>query len=174
MLFTITIPYLLWAMFLSERLFHRVWSFSLFTLSWLISDIFSLPNYSIPKILLTMFNFLICAALSPLQVVLFRGSVCMKRERITIFSPSDVTSRDTFLAEFVPVNCGLFMGWWLIVLSVSSTFTVLIRIHRQLQNHAHLKRCHGFVICYRKKIWTVASWPLITIRDGWAMPWASR
>lgn len=110
MLFTITIPYLLWAMFLSERLFHRVWSFSLFTLSWLISDIFSLPNYSIPKILLTMFNFLICAALSPLQVVLFRGSVCMKRERITIFSPSDVTSRDTFLAEFVPVNCGLFMG----------------------------------------------------------------
>ncbi|KAI2670243.1 hypothetical protein CBS147355_9437 [Penicillium roqueforti] len=51
-----------------------------------------------------MFNFLICAALSPLQVVLFRGSVCMKRERITIFSPSDVTSRDTFLADIVYVH----------------------------------------------------------------------
>ncbi|CAG8293183.1 unnamed protein product, partial [Penicillium salamii] len=104
MLLPITILYLLWAIVLSETLFHRVWSFSLFTLSWLTSDIFSLSNYSISKLLLIMLNILICAALSPLQVLLFQGSVRKKRERITTFFPSDDISGDTFLADIVYVH----------------------------------------------------------------------
>ncbi|CAG8078910.1 unnamed protein product [Penicillium salamii] len=103
MLFPITIIYLLWAIFLSETLFHRVWSLTLFSLSCLIDLFFSLPTFSIQLWLLITLNLLIFVALSPLQVFLFPGSVRQKEERLTTF-PSGNASQDDFLADIVFVH----------------------------------------------------------------------
>jgi hypothetical protein len=108
---TCLVSYLIWAVVLSDSLFHRLWSLSLFSLFLLSLIIYTLPvsTYTIPLSLLALVNFLLCIALSPLQVF-FRppGSIYEGQERLTIYFPNNTCStnnedsKDALFVECVP------------------------------------------------------------------------
>jgi hypothetical protein len=108
---TCLISYSIWAVILSDSLFHRVWSLSLCSLLWLALILYALPlsTYTIPLSLLSLINLLLCIALSPLQIF-FHSADCIyeEQERLSIHSPSNTCltnnngSQDTLFVESVP------------------------------------------------------------------------
>ncbi len=107
---SILFSYLVWAVILSDSLFHRVWSLALFLLLVLPTLVFSLPfgGLTIFLCVLVVLDFALCVALSPAQAVFSRlGTIDLDRKAMEIFYPksnsldSNGSSQETVLAEFV-------------------------------------------------------------------------
>lgn len=103
------VQYLLWAIVLSESLFHRVWSLALSFLLVLIITLYSYPisiYNTAPLLVLTLLDFVLCLALSPAQLLL-RSSTYSERKALDIIFPEMMSSsnsgciQEDLVAEFV-------------------------------------------------------------------------
>ena len=107
---TLLFMYLLWAVVLSDSLFHRVWSLALSSLLVLTTLLYCLPfsGYTIFLSILAVLDFALCVALSPAQKVFHHTKIIdSDHKTLEVFPPrSDVpnrngTSQATILVEFV-------------------------------------------------------------------------
>ena len=97
------ISYLMWAIVLSDNLFHRVWSLALCSLFGLASVSYLLPASlnNVPLYFLTIFDSLLCIALSPFPAILSsENSTFEEPERLAVIFPHANDSQDDLLAEF--------------------------------------------------------------------------
>jgi hypothetical protein len=99
--------YLVWAVVLSESLFHRVWSLALFLLLLSTTLIYSLPlsGYTILLSVFAVLDGLLCVALSPAQAVFHQTKNGDQNDRALEIFPSksinDGAPPMTILAESV-------------------------------------------------------------------------
>lgn len=103
---TYCVAYFIWAVILSDDLFHRLWSLSLCSLLVIIRipSILPISTYTVPLYILGLLNFSLCIALSPLPVILQPvESTYEEFKRLEIVFPrsNDDGSRDALVAECV-------------------------------------------------------------------------
>ena len=86
--FCVTVPYLLWAVVVSDNRFHRVWSLALSVFFFLATQLFGQHFFSVTLAILVLVFFVICIILSPAQLLLFPTKpMGPKKKALEIFNP---------------------------------------------------------------------------------------
>ncbi|RDW87439.1 hypothetical protein BP5796_03133 [Coleophoma crateriformis] len=110
--FSLFLLYLIWAVVYSDSLFHRVWSLGLCCLLPLANALFSQPISisTVPLLVLTILDLVLCVALSPAQVLLFHSPTQSKGKVLDVIFPPSTSPADheeaqkTTIADIVVVH----------------------------------------------------------------------
>lgn len=111
---TLLILYLVWAVVLSDSLFHRIFSLALFALLVLTSLICTLPlaTYTIPLSIVAFLDLVLCVALSPAQAIFHRSRANdLHRRSLEVFSPDSTSNgvlEEAIMAELVLLQHDFF------------------------------------------------------------------
>lgn len=104
---TLLVLYLVWAVVLSDSLFHRVFSLALFALFVLMTLICTLTfsAYTIPLSVLAFLDLMLCVALSPAQAIFHRTRANdLRRRSLEVFSRNSTSNgalEGAIIAELV-------------------------------------------------------------------------
>ena len=130
--FLVFFLYAAWAAVLSDTRFHQVWSFALWMLLFLATQLFNEPFSvsSVPLAILVLFILAICIVLSPAQLFLFDTKpIGPKIKSLKIFNPGNEKDHSV---EFVPPSTQMnTMSLTLPSCLVSWPFTISQRNQKQ-------------------------------------------
>ena len=109
---TLVLPYLIWAVVISDNRFHRVWSPAPFLLSYLTLLLFNLPfstsNHPLAVVtlsVLVLFLFGICIILPRAELVLFHTTpIAGKKKALDVFNPEKDVAYSVEFVQLSQVN----------------------------------------------------------------------